>query len=457
MGIGDGGGNRTPGQLQGGIPRVPGKRRVLRAGQVVGHHTFDFARAFIAGSIRQSTALEFLAPPVDQGLLRQDSLGVSAMGRGGFTARLAGQRLQGTQQGLHDLGFRPDLEPGRTGRPSGVAPKGMLGGWWNIPGRSIGQLDVEGGGKRTAGLQLQPGDRVDFVGERGDAQVPNTQGLKHQLFGRVLVNEPSLFGVDFGPVFRSTTIHLGEQFVSPGEAFGIGQAPRQGDDFLLHVQRGLILVANPFQGLCRELNESVCIARDVGALVGLCVIHPVQVTTGPLRYRADRNASFGFQVFGQAVGKETKVIRGACATMVMHREVGQHPERLAFRRLNGDHRELIVNWGGWPDIALVLVTRVHHGPDGPVAEGVELHAVRSGNPAAAMGESGSPDLVPSDAGGFKLGVRLPDALGNLRREEFRVGGVGHGPETVIHHARGAVGVGRGNENPVDGYSGGLRG
>ena len=98
----------------------------------------------------------------------------------------------------------------------------MLCGGRNVACRSVGQFDIEGSGKRTACLQFQPGNRVDFVGKRGDAQVPDTQGLKHQLFGRVLVNEPSLFGVNLGPIFRATILHAIKQFVGPGEAFGIG-------------------------------------------------------------------------------------------------------------------------------------------------------------------------------------------------------------------------------------------
>ena len=237
----------------------------------------------------------------------------------------------------------------------------------------------------------------------------------------------------------------------------IGQPSRQGDDFLIHRQRRSILVAHVLQRLNRQLYESIRIAGDVGTLVGLAVIHPVQVATGALRHGADRNAPFGFQVFGQAVGKEAEVIRRPTTTMVMHREVGQHPEWLALRGLNGDHRELIINWSGWPDVVLVLVARVHHGPDGPVAEGIELHAVRSGNPATAMREPGCPDLGPSDAGGFQLGVSLPDALGNLSWKKLGVGGVGHGPETEIHDARGTVRVGRGNKDAVGRNACGFRG
>ena len=101
------------------------------------------------------------------------------MGDSGGTAGLARQKLQGAQQSLDDLWFGLDLQPRGAGGPSGVASKGMLSGGRDISGRPIGQLDVEGGGKRTAGLQLQTRNRVDFVGESGDPKVSNTQGLKH--------------------------------------------------------------------------------------------------------------------------------------------------------------------------------------------------------------------------------------------------------------------------------------
>ena len=107
-----------------------------------------------------------------------------------------------------------------------------------------------------------------------------------------------------------------------------------------------------------------------------------------------------------------------------------------------------IDWRGWPDVILVHVARVHHGPDGPVTKGIKLHAVRPGNPAAAMSEPRCADLVPSYAGGFQLGVSLSDALGDLGGQEFGIRRVGHGPETEIHDARGAVGVGRGDEDPV---------
>ena len=127
MGIGDGSGDRSTGQLQGSIARVSGKRFVLRAGQVVSHHTFDFAMTVMPRSIRQSSPLELLTPPVGHGLLGQYGFGIGAMGRNGVTARLAGQGLQGTEQGLHDLGFGPDFEPGGAGGPCGVPAKRMLG------------------------------------------------------------------------------------------------------------------------------------------------------------------------------------------------------------------------------------------------------------------------------------------------------------------------------------------
>ncbi len=237
--------------------------------------------------------------------------------------------------------------------------------------------------------------------------------MKHQLFSRVLVHEPSLFGVDLGPIFRSPTLHVGKQLVGPGEAFGIREPAGQGDDFLFHGQNRLVLVANILQCLNRNLDESIRIAGNVRSFVGLSIIHPVQVATRSLRHRANRNASFGFQTLGQTVGKETKIIRRATTSMVMHREIGQHPERLAFGGLNGNHREFIIHRGGRADVILVQVTGVHHGPDRPVAEGIELHTVRPGNPAAAMSEPGCPDLGPADTGGFQLGVGLPDALGNL--------------------------------------------
>ena len=152
----------------------------------------------------------------------------------------------------------------------------------NIACRSIGQLDVESSGNGTACLKLQSGNRVDFVGERGDAQVPDAQGLKHQLFGRVLVNEPSLFGVDLGPIFRSPTLHVGEQLVGPGEAFGIGEPAGQGDDFLVHGQNRLVLVAHILQCLHSKLDKAIRIAGNIRSLVRLSIIHPVQVATRSL-------------------------------------------------------------------------------------------------------------------------------------------------------------------------------
>ena len=226
---------------------------------------------------------------------------------------------------------------------------------------------------------------------------------------------------------------------------------------MVHGHGGLILIANILHRLNHKLDKSIRIAGDVGTLIGLAVIHPVQVATCSLRHCADRNASFGFQALGQAVGEEPEVIRGTTATMVMHREIGQHPERLAFRGLNGNHREFIIHRSGRPDVITVQVARVHHSPDGPVTKGVELHAVRPGDPAAAMGESGCPDLAPSDAGGFQLGMSLPDALGNLGGQEFGISGVGHGAEAVIHDTRGTVGVSRGDEDPVGRYARLFRG
>ena len=171
-------------------------------------------------------------------------------------------------------------------------------------------------------------------------------------------------------------------------------------------------MANTFQRLNRQLDEAIRIAGDVGALAGLSVIHPVQIPAGPLRHGANRGAAFGFQALGQSIGEEGEVIRGTTAAMVMHGEVGQHPERFTLGGLNGDQGKFIIDRSGRPNVILVHVARVHHGPDGPFAKGIELHAVRPGNPAAAMGKAGRPDLGPPDAGRFQLGVGLPDALGN---------------------------------------------
>ena len=50
-----------------------------------------------------------------------------------------------------------------------------------------------------------------------------------------------------------------------------------------------------------------------------------------------------------------------------------------------------------------------------------------------------------------------DALGNLRGKKLGVCGVDHGAQEVVHHARGAVGVGCRNEDPVGRDAGGFRG
>ena len=74
-----------------------------------------------------------------------------------------------------------------------------------------------------------------------------------------------------------------------------------------------------------------------------------------------------------------------------------------------------------------------------------------------MSEPGSSHLVPPDAGRFQLGMSANDALGNLRGKKLGVCGVGHGAQEVVHHARGAVGVGCRNEDPVGRDAGGFRG
>ena len=135
----------------------------------------------------------------------------------------------------------------------------MLGRWRNVACRPIGQLDVEGSGKRTACLQLQTGDRVDLVGKRGDPQVANPQGLKHQLLVRIFVNVACLLGINLGEALRATPFHLLKNRVRPGETFGIGQATGQGQRSLIHGQRRVFLVVDFFKRLFRNRHQPVCI------------------------------------------------------------------------------------------------------------------------------------------------------------------------------------------------------
>ena len=73
---------------------------------------------------------------------------------------------------------------------------------------AIGQLDVEVRGEGRLRLQLQSGERIHFVGQRGDGQITDADGLQFDLGLLPLMQDDRLLGIDLPLVLGEIVLDL---------------------------------------------------------------------------------------------------------------------------------------------------------------------------------------------------------------------------------------------------------
>jgi len=453
-GVWDGGGNISAGQLEGVVGVIAGEGGGVWSVEIVCNGAGDFTGKIVGGGVTEGS-VEIVAAPVGEGLFGENGFWVVAVMEGGLAAGFFGEGFEGGEEGFDDLGFGLNFESGGAGRPGGVAAEGVLFGWGDVAGSAVREFEVDGGFEGAAGFEFQSGDGVDLVGKGGESEVADANGLEEDFFAGIFVKVAGLFGVNFGPGFGSATFHLGEELVGPCEAFLIGKASFESEGFLIHCEWRAVVIGEILESGLGEGDEIIGIFGGVADVTGNFVVHPVEVAAGALGHGADGSLSVAGELFGEAVGIYAEVVGGSATAVVVHGVIGEDGEGLAVEGFDGDERELVVDGSGGADVVWILITGMHHGTDGGFSEGIGLHLVGAGDPAAVVGEAFGWNLEPADAGGLDFFEGIGDPFGDFWRKEIGVSGVGHGTEAVVHGAGRGVGVGGGDEDVFGGNSGGL--
>ena len=97
---------------------------------------------------------------------------------------------------VDDLRLGLDLERRGAGRPGGVAAERVLLGGRDVALGAVGQLDVHRRGSGLRALIFRPGEGVDLVGDRRDAEVADPDRLELELALGLVVEVDRLLGVD---------------------------------------------------------------------------------------------------------------------------------------------------------------------------------------------------------------------------------------------------------------------
>ena len=255
----------------------------------------------------------------------------------GVASRLSSDLFQQTRQRFHDLRFGCHFQPSGSRCPSRIAPERMLFGWRNIALRSVGQFDIHRNRKWTAVLQLNARDAEDFIGNRRDAKVPNANRLQFE-FRCGLFMQPQLFeGIHFRPTPRQPIADLRDQFVRPLEPSLIRSPPIQFQRFFRHRQCDVRSILNRLTSPHRTFRQSLDVSVQIIRLRRLAVVHPHAVAAGALRQNPDKPWLLirHTDEFGKLQSKPTADVSGhQRRTVVMHRIVRQHGERLVICRMH---------------------------------------------------------------------------------------------------------------------------
>ena len=228
-----------------------------------------------AGGVGDRGEIRLVEPPVGVRPVREHGARVRPVARDDFPARRAGDALEEAEQGLDDFRLGPFLKARGARGPRGVAAEKVLFRRRNVALRPVRQLDVEGGGQRAAGFQLQAGERVDLVGNGGDAGVAHTERLEFQFPLRLSRKEELLPGVDLALVRRRAVDHRPGQVPRPLEARRAREAAAQRECRLRHRQRtrAAVLDRAVHFGRPREQSGGIVVERHLG--LRPAVIHPM--------------------------------------------------------------------------------------------------------------------------------------------------------------------------------------
>ena len=410
----------------------------------------------VGAGVEGAGAFELVHGPVGQRLRGEDGLGVVPLRRLVLPARLARDALEEAEEGVDDARLGLGHKAGGAGVPGVVAAEGMERGRRDVALAAVGQLDVHRRPERAQGLELEAREAVDLAGDRRDAQPADTEGLEHELATRLLVQVDGLAGVDLGLALGQAVAHLREDGLRPGEPLGVGHAAVEGELGLGHREVDVVAELDLLPGRERHPGDGIGVGTEAGRVLGLAVVHPVEVAAGAVGHHGDEGL-LGAEQLGETPTELAVVVgRDGAGAVVVHREVGERGDGPSVGRRDGEERELRVGRPRRPDAVGVLVARVHVGADAAPPEGVGQHAAGAMDPAAAVGETLGIGGRPADLRGREIGGCLLDGLDEAARQGAAVGLVGLGAEAAGH--RGArVGVGGRDEHALGRDARRLRG
>ena len=131
-----------------------------------------------AGGVEGGWTDRFVQPPVSHRFSGKHGFGIGTERFKHRAAWFSGNLLQHAQESLNDSRFGLDFETGGAGRPGSVPAEFMLLRRGDVAFGSVGQFDIEGSFEGALGLELEAGYGEDLVGEGGDAEVADADGLK---------------------------------------------------------------------------------------------------------------------------------------------------------------------------------------------------------------------------------------------------------------------------------------
>ncbi len=414
----------------------------------------------MAAGIERGGSLDLVEPPVSDRLRGQHGLGVGTLRDHDRTPWLPRDLLQELQHGRDDLRLGLDLQPGGARRPGRVTAECMLLGGRDVALGAVGQLDVHRQVEGALRLELQPGDGVDLVRDRGDAQLADPDGLELQLAAGLVVQVDGLPGVDFGQgAGKVRVLHPGDDLSGPGQPGLVGQAAAEDERRLGHGQRDMVVIRDRPIGPFGRGGDGIGVGVEARVLLRAAVVHPHLVAAGALRHDRDERRGGGTRhgpgsdPFRERRREPAVVIgRDGLGAVVVHRVVGQHGDGPAGARLDRQDGQRRVDRSGGGDDVGVLVAGVHVGPDGPLAEGIVDHPIGSADPSPAEGVLGIVHGAPADAGRLEVRGGALDRRGDPGREGRGISGVGRGAQGP-HHRRRRVGVRGRDQHPIDGDPG----
>ena len=202
--------------------------------------------------------------------------------------------------------------------------------------RAVCEFNVKGRRERALRLQLQTGDRKNFVRDRRDAEVADAQGLQLQFSLRTRVEMDRFARVNLRLRLRQTVAEFRCQLLRPRETRLVGHAEIQRQRAFRHAQRRGILPLDAAIRLDHARGDGLRVGVVADVARWCAVIHPHLIAARALRHDA-HEPRIRAQRLGEMLREAAEVIRrDERRAVVVHRVIRQHRERTPIRRL---HRE----------------------------------------------------------------------------------------------------------------------